>query len=457
MNFLSCRNFEVIGTFLHLVTPSEEQAMHDNKLRKILPFHNYIKSKCYDLYQPLRELSIDERMVKSKARTHFRQYIKNKPTKWGMKYWVLADRSGYTVDFNIYAGKSTLRSDKGLSYDVVMELIRPYAFQGYQLFFDNFYTSPVLLESLLEYGIVSTGTLNVTRKEVPKEVVSMKKMIDKSITPRGTGYYYRPRKSSITYCVWRDTKSVTMASTAFPGHSVNNVVRRVKDKRTGSCVSKEVPCPQMLFEYNKSMGGVDKSDQYISYHKVLRSTVKYWKTMFYHMLDIITVNSHILYNWYRLSNSLRIVTENQFRDSLILEIISTYGILKRSTANTVPKQSSGMSACRIRHGSKLVSTKGRCVYCRLHGKKRFTQRKCPDCPLQPALCQVMDRDCHSDWHSDSFKTIRTLWYEHIQMTTLPSSSSSQPSSSRSQQSKGPVGRPKGSINRRRRRGNYRKI
>ena len=52
--------------------------------------------------------------------------------------------------------------------------------------------------------------------------------------------------------------------------------------------------------------------------------------MFYHVLDIITVNSHIIYNWCRLKNSSEIVTENQFRDSLIMEIITNYGLLKRS-------------------------------------------------------------------------------------------------------------------------------
>ena len=44
--------------------------MADHKLRIILPYHN---RKCSDLYQPLRELSIDERMVKTKARTLFRR------------------------------------------------------------------------------------------------------------------------------------------------------------------------------------------------------------------------------------------------------------------------------------------------------------------------------------------------------------------------------------------------
>ncbi len=78
-------------------------------------------------------LSVDEGMVKSKAKTSFRQYIRNKPTKWGFKYWVLADTTGYAVDFNLYCGKLTRSSGKRLSYDVVLKLVEPYFFQGYQV------------------------------------------------------------------------------------------------------------------------------------------------------------------------------------------------------------------------------------------------------------------------------------------------------------------------------------
>ncbi len=104
---LTCERFELIGTFLHLVTPEQEQALSGNKLSKILPIHNHMKSKCAELYQPCRNLSIDERMVKCKGRTHFRQYLRNKPTKWGFKYWVLTDITGYTIDFDLYSGKAT--------------------------------------------------------------------------------------------------------------------------------------------------------------------------------------------------------------------------------------------------------------------------------------------------------------------------------------------------------------
>ncbi len=173
-----------------------------------------------------------------------------------------------------------------------MRLIQPYCFQGYELFFDNFYTSPAILEELFSHEIVATGTLNVTRKGVPEEVVTMKKYVEKCT--RGTGFYFRSPISTITYCSWHDTKTVTLASTAYPADSENTVSRRVKNPSTNISSSTNVPCPVMLEKYNKSMGGVDKSDQFISYHKVLRKTVKYWKTPFYHLIDIGLVNAHIL-------------------------------------------------------------------------------------------------------------------------------------------------------------------
>ena len=56
----------------------------------------------------------------------------------------------------------------------VSEVVTGYSFAT--LFYvDNLYTSPILLEELLEMGIVSTGTLNVKRRHVPSVVVAMKK------------------------------------------------------------------------------------------------------------------------------------------------------------------------------------------------------------------------------------------------------------------------------------------
>ena len=72
-------------------------------------------------------------MVRNKGWYSFRQYIQNKPTKWGMKLWVLEDSStGYTYKFDV--GKSTATSGFGLAYDVVMNLVKSIVNQGYHLF-----------------------------------------------------------------------------------------------------------------------------------------------------------------------------------------------------------------------------------------------------------------------------------------------------------------------------------
>ena len=119
-----------------------------------------------------------------------------------------------------------------------------------------------------------------------------------------------------------------MASTAFPGHSEGTVTRRVKHAASGTSTTKQVPCPLMLTKYNHSMGGFDKSDQYISYHKVLRPTVKNWKTTSFHVLDICSVNSHIHYNWYRLKNSSAILPKKQFRVLLYCKSYILHNILR---------------------------------------------------------------------------------------------------------------------------------
>ena len=63
--------------------------------------------------QPEKEISVDERMVRSKARFSFEQYIRNKSTKWGFKLWCLRNSSnGYTIKFSVYRGKSGEVSSK---------------------------------------------------------------------------------------------------------------------------------------------------------------------------------------------------------------------------------------------------------------------------------------------------------------------------------------------------------
>ncbi len=128
----------------------------------------------------------------------------------------------------------------------------------------------------------------------------------------------------------------------------------------GTCTTVNVPCPLMLEHYNKYMGGVDKSDQMISYHKVSRRTVNYWKSIFYHFIDIATDNSHIIYNYLAIQKGMTTLTENQFRDKLVLQIIVKYGMESQSSTSG---GRAPVRACKVQHGSQLYSrdNRQRCV------------------------------------------------------------------------------------------------
>ena len=59
MDLMSRNRFEAIRSFFHVALPEEEE--DDDPLKKIRTVYEKIRSKCAELYQPLQELSVDER------------------------------------------------------------------------------------------------------------------------------------------------------------------------------------------------------------------------------------------------------------------------------------------------------------------------------------------------------------------------------------------------------------
>ena len=95
--------------FLHLNDNTKYvpkgQPGHD-ALFKLRPFLESLLANFRRLYTPGRELSIDEQMISFKGRLSFLQYMPKKPTKWGMKAFVLADsNTGYVYNWKLYTGK----------------------------------------------------------------------------------------------------------------------------------------------------------------------------------------------------------------------------------------------------------------------------------------------------------------------------------------------------------------
>lgn len=72
-------------------------------------------------------------MVPWKGRLAFKQYIPNKPDRFGMKLFVLSEsESGYVENFAVYTGKdfdpnpeaNEKEEERGHSYNVVVEMLK---------------------------------------------------------------------------------------------------------------------------------------------------------------------------------------------------------------------------------------------------------------------------------------------------------------------------------------------
>ena len=190
-SIISRNKFFSLGRFLHVSDIDTEDL--DDRLCKVRPMMEHLNDSSQRYLQPDLNISIDECMVKSKGRFPMCQYIKSKPVKWCFKLWCLCNsETGYTYLFTVYRGKQgEVRSSNGLAYDVVVDLVKGLENQGYRLFTNNFYSSPILFEYLKANGFEACGTIDIKRRNVPKCLKSLKTELAKSCTERGEGRWVR--------------------------------------------------------------------------------------------------------------------------------------------------------------------------------------------------------------------------------------------------------------------------
>ena len=120
------------------------------------------------MYTPTRQLTVDETLIGTKARSVMLQYIPTKHSKFGIKLWMLVEAAtGYVLNCIPYRGKTFDRAPQGqtLGSSVVFNLLSSGGFLNkfYHVYCDSSFTSLKLGSDLLVRNTYLTGTLRRNR------------------------------------------------------------------------------------------------------------------------------------------------------------------------------------------------------------------------------------------------------------------------------------------------------
>ena len=165
--------FQEIFWNLHI----PQQTNSSRRINKVSVLLDHLRQKFQEAFYPGQEVAVDETMVGFRGRVLFIQYCPNKPTKYGLKIFVLADsNTGYVYNFVLYTGSETTTSlpatfsDLPVPAQYVMALMEDMLDRGHIVFTDRYYSSIPLADTLSSRGTGLVGTLVRNRKGLPKEV-----------------------------------------------------------------------------------------------------------------------------------------------------------------------------------------------------------------------------------------------------------------------------------------------
>lgn len=355
-----------------------------DRIYKIEPVIKTLREKFKQFVIPYQNLCIDESLMLWKGRLSFKQYIPNKRHRFGVKLFIIVDcKSGTILDFIVYVGSDTdyeYQDHLGISGSIVMTLMEPYLGKGHNLYVDNWYTSPTLFRELHLNKTGACGTVRSNRSGFPKFKKLKRGEID------------HLHQGSLLAIKWHDKREVHMLT------SINKdgmAPTKKKNHLTNEIVEK----PLAVIDYNANMGGVDKSDMQIHFIESVRKTIKWYKKLFFHLLDMTVLNA---YNMHRIKEKKR-QTLGEFRIELVRQLIEKYGkdfsSERRSTSAPHPKR------LIDRHFPSLIPyEKGKtpkqltCVVCsqsvRKDRKRSKTRYECVDCNV--GLCVS---GCFKEYHT----------------------------------------------------------
>jgi hypothetical protein len=249
-----------------------------------------------------------------KGRVIFRQHIPKKHKCFGIKLYKLCEENGYTYDTKIQVGKKTQRRVQDLAITHVT-VTRKLQGCGHKLYTDNFFSPPQLVQDLAIKNIYCCGTVRPSRTGMPQDL-GPKKMTLKR------GKIHVRTRGHLTAILWRDKRNIYMLT------NIQN------DPTEGNfCDSnwKAIKL-QIVADYSRHRCFADKGDRIANSYSICRQTLKWTKTLFFHLLNLAILNSYI----HLSSCGRKKISHRDFRFTLVRNMLVQAGY-----EQTIPRPLAG--------------------------------------------------------------------------------------------------------------------
>ena len=138
--------------------------------------------------------------------------------------------------------------------------------------------------------------------------------------------------------------------------------------------------------------GVDRLDQRMSYYQFMRKSVKWWRKVFFWLMEVAVVNSYILYC--QNSNTRRL-SHKAFRQELVVALCQPL-VTTRTRHN---HQDCSLERLRGQHFPDCDRKRRDCRVCSDRGpggERHLTSTFCSTCSDHPPLCIG---ECFKKYHT----------------------------------------------------------
>ena len=144
------------------------------------------------------------------------------------------------------------------------------------------------------------------------------------------------------------------------------------------------------------MLGVDKLDQLVSYYSFLHKSVKWWRKVFFWLLEVTVVNSYVVHKEHCTKQKIKPLDHLSYRRNLLMKFTET----ARATARTHSGRRSMENLERLQKKPHFMTRSDKrldCLVCSdRYGQRHLTYFRCETCTDNPPLCPT---ECFKVYHT----------------------------------------------------------